>query len=91
MTTSSTFARLQLLIARMGGVDPAIVLPVARLRGYAIDSLRVYELVMVLEEEFAIQLDLAELAPVITVADLVDFVDARLGHDSMSAYGHTDA
>lgn len=76
MTMPSTFDRVRRLIAELGEIDPADVSLVAKLRGFGIDSLRVFDLVMALEEEFAIQIELPDLEKVRTVADLVASVDA---------------
>jgi len=77
MNATSTFERLRLVISQMSGVEPAEVLPVSRLRGFAIDSLGAYELVTTLEAEFGIELDLEHLANVVTVENLSELVDLR--------------
>jgi acyl carrier protein len=75
MTPPSTFDRVRVLIAQLGEIDPADVSLPAKLRGFGIDSLRVFDLVMALEEAFAIQIELQDLEKIRTVADLVAGVD----------------
>jgi acyl carrier protein len=73
-----TFARLRHLIAEACAVSPDLVVPQARLRGYGIDSVRIMNLMLTIEETFGVHFDLEELDGVRTVGDLAAYVD-RLG------------
>jgi acyl carrier protein len=52
----------------------------ARLRGYGIDSVRVLELLMSIEEEFGIELKVDQMSQIGTVRDLVEHIDAQTAH-----------
>jgi acyl carrier protein len=92
MDAIPTSERIRRLIGQFAEVDPAEVVPAGRLRGYSVDSLRAFDLVMSLEDEFGIQIQIEDLQTVRTVGDLVGFVEARLeqrenyeGHDATAS------
>jgi len=57
-------------------VDPSSICDNARLLGFGIDSIRVIDLVMSIEEEFSIRLEPEQLFGVATVQDLAEHVNA---------------
>jgi acyl carrier protein len=56
-------------------VEPASIAENARLRGFGIDSIRVMELVLSIEEEFAIALDPEQVFGAATLRDLAAHID----------------
>jgi len=70
-----TIDRLRQLIAESCEIEPHGISETARLRGYGIDSVRVMDLMLSVEEEFAIQFRMEELESVLTVGDLATYVD----------------
>jgi acyl carrier protein len=69
--------RMRELIARVCEVEPDAVTLHARLRGYGIDSIRILDLLMSVEEEFAIELDVEQMMHVSTVQELVDYIERQ--------------
>jgi acyl carrier protein len=67
--------RIQQLISQVCLVDVSEVKRNARLMAFGIDSVRVIELMMSVEEEFQIQLEPAELNDISTVGQLADYVE----------------
>jgi acyl carrier protein len=78
-TANETLARLRVAIADACTVSPELVVPPARLRGYGIDSVRLMNLMLTIEEQFDVHFDLEELEHVRTVGDLVAYVDRLQG------------
>lgn len=73
----ATIDRIRSVIGRVCEVDPGEIASQARLRGYGIDSVRVIELLMSIEEEFGIELNLEQLGRLTTVRELVDYIDQQ--------------
>jgi acyl carrier protein len=71
----STVQRIRKVIGRFAEVDPAAVPMQARLRGYGVDSIRVIDLLISIEEEFGIDLDLEEMSRIATVQELAEYVN----------------
>jgi acyl carrier protein len=71
----STVDRMRGVIARVCEVEPGAISLQARLRGYGIDSIRILDLLISVEEEFAIELDVEQMANVSTVQELVDYIE----------------
>lgn len=69
------FDRIRLLISQVCAVDPGKVSKNARLLAFGIDSVRVLELLLSVEEEFEICLEPAELNDIATVGQLVSYVE----------------
>jgi acyl carrier protein len=72
----ATFDRIKNLISEMCAVDPAIINKNARLRGFGVDSVRVMELVLCIEDEFQIQLEREDLSEISTVGELADYINS---------------
>lgn len=70
----ATFDRIKHLIGEMCAVDPAIINKNARLRGFGVDSVRVMELVLCIEDEFQIRLEREDLSEISTVGELADYI-----------------
>jgi acyl carrier protein len=70
-----TIERLRHLIAESCAVLPELVVPQARLRGYGIDSVRIMDLMLTIEEQFAVRFNLEELDGVRTVGELAAYVE----------------
>lgn len=65
-------------IARKTGADPASLGPRARLVDLGLDSIKVMELVVELEQAFDLAVDQEELAELATLGDVADHVERRL-------------
>jgi acyl carrier protein len=72
---SETLAQLLPLIAEAADADAGDVKPEGRLRGYGIDSVRVVELVLSIEETFGVKVKNDDLARLQTVRDLAKYID----------------
>ena len=70
----ATFERLRSLISETCAVDPTTIGRNARLRGYGVDSIRVMELMLSIEDEFQIRLEREQLEDISTVGELADYV-----------------
>lgn len=75
---ADTFDRAVALIRRVAR-DPAVAIrPETRLvADLGLESVQVLELVCAVERGFGIAIDAEDAAPVVTVADLVDAIEAR--------------
>jgi acyl carrier protein len=62
-------------LAQICAVDPTRIVDNARLIEYGLDSLRSMELIVSLEEHFAIELPDQDIAYVRTVADLIRLIE----------------
>lgn len=82
---TDTLDRLRATIADACAISPDIVVPPARLRGYGIDSVRLMNLMLTIEEQFGVRFDLEQLEGVRTVADLVAYVDRLRGEADAAA------
>jgi len=58
-------------------VDEALVTPESAFKDLSLDSLDVVELVMAIEEEFAIEIPDAEADKIMTVKEAVDYITAH--------------
>jgi acyl carrier protein len=67
------------LIADAADQDAGEIKPEARLRGYGIDSVRVVELTVSIEETFGVRVKTQDLAGIHTVRDLARYIEERLG------------
>jgi acyl carrier protein len=76
--------RIRRLISQVCVVDVADVGKNARLLAFGIDSVRVIELMMCIEEEFHIQLEQVDLGEIATVKQLADHVE------NLTALQHTE-
>ena len=72
---SQSLAQLLPLIAEAADADIAEVKPDGRLRGYGIDSVRVVELVLSIEETFGVKVKNDDLARLQTVRELARYID----------------
>ena len=75
--------RLRDVIGRVSMVDPASISDNGRLLGFGIDSIRLIELVMNLEEEFSIKIEPEQLFGVSTVRELASHIEGltAMQHD----------
>lgn len=71
----TTLDRLQLLLAKDYALDPAALAPDAPLDALGMDSLALAELMFTIEDEFDIAIP-DDPAPLRTVGDVVDYIDA---------------
>lgn len=78
MAKEATLTQVIALLADASALDPKEVKPDGQLRGYGIDSARVIDLVVGIEETFGVTIDERELANLSTVRDLADLIE-RLG------------
>lgn len=67
---------IQNLIAKVCMVDRDTVSGNSRLLAFGIDSIRVFELMMDIEEDFEIQMQPEKLAAISTVKQLAEYVEA---------------
>jgi acyl carrier protein len=72
---TDTIARLRSLIAASCEISPDLVVPQARLRGYGIDSIRIMDLMLTIEEQFAVRFNVEELDGVRTVGELAAYIE----------------
>ena len=78
MAEGSTLQRLQSIIGEVCAISPASVGSAARLRGYGLDSVRIMELILVLESEFKVQFKVEEIGEIVTVGQLAEHIDQLL-------------
>jgi acyl carrier protein len=76
---SDTIAQLLPLIAEAADVDAGDIKVDGRLRGYGIDSVRVIELVLSIEETFGVKVQNDDLARLQTVRELARYIDEKKG------------
>jgi len=76
---SPTLNALLPLIAEAADADVAEIKADGRLRGYGIDSVRVVELVISIEEQFGVKVKNDDLARLQTVRDLAKYIDEHKG------------
>lgn len=79
MTSEATIKLVSRLVAEICEIDVKKVNPEGKLVGFGLDSVRVLDLIMAVEDELDIEISESdpELAKVQTVADLAALVDAR--------------
>jgi acyl carrier protein len=75
VSDTSIHGRLASLIARVCDLPPHIIDSHSRLLGFGLDSVRITELILLIEEEFGVVLRLQDLQDVQTVADLARLVE----------------
>ena len=77
--SSDTLEALRSLIAETCAVDRTIVRADGRLVGFGLDSVRLLDLILAIEERFDVSVNESdpELAAVQTVADLVSLIERR--------------
>jgi acyl carrier protein len=78
---SETLEAIAGFIADVCAVNRATVKPEGKLLAFGLDSIRLLDLIMAVEERYGLQLSESdpELASIETVRDLADLVDRRLG------------
>lgn len=70
--------KIQELVAEKLGVDASQVVPGASFKDdLGADSLDLFELVMSLEEEFDVEIPTDELEKMVTVQDVIDYIEAH--------------
>lgn len=70
--------KIQELVADKLGVDASQVVPGASFKDdLGADSLDLFELVMSLEEEFGVEIPTDELEKMVTVQDVIDYIEAH--------------
>jgi len=79
MADDSTIKTLSKLIADTCAIAVGTIKPEGKLVGYGLDSVRVLDLIMALEDEYDIEINETdpELAEIQTVAELAGLVDRR--------------
>lgn len=70
--------KMQELVAEKLGVDASQVVPSASFKeDLGADSLDLFELVMSLEEEFGVEIPTDELEKMVTVEDVINYIEAH--------------
>lgn len=70
--------KIQELVASGLGVDAASVLPETKFKeDLGADSLDLFELVMAFEEEFGVEIPTEDLEKMVTVKDVMDYIEAH--------------
>ena len=67
--------RVYSVISQVCSIDPAEVSHNAPLLAFGIDSVRLIELMLSIEEEFQINLEPAELSDIVTVGQLTEYLE----------------
>merc|ERR1712129_492012 len=70
-------ARILEVVKTFDKVDAALVTPAVAFKDLALDSLDVVEVVMAVEEEFAIEIPDAEADKILSVADAVEYISSH--------------
>lgn len=75
-----TLPKLKSLIAEICDVEEQTIVEKGKLVGYGLDSVRVLDLIMALEDEYGLEIDETdpELAEISTVKELADLVARRI-------------
>ena len=68
------FEKVRELVAAQLGIDEAVIKPESNLKA---DSLDLFELVMSLEDECSVTIPSEELEKILTVQDVVDYIEAN--------------
>jgi acyl carrier protein len=73
------FDSIRSLVVEICAVDKAVVTPQSKLVGFGLDSVRLLDLILAIEDRFGISINESdpELVAVQTVADLVSLVQRR--------------
>jgi acyl carrier protein len=82
MTAGSITARLAELIGEVCDVSPAIIDGHSRLLGFGLDSVRITELIVLIENDFGVALRIQDVTGVQTVEDLARRVERVAGRAS---------
>ena len=77
MARSDIVAKLAELITEVSDLEPGTVAAAGLLRSYDLDSVRVIDLVVAIEEAFDVTVRNEDLGALKTVADLADYVERR--------------
>ena len=72
------FEKVRELVAAQLGIDEAVIKPESNFReDLKADSLDLFELVMSLEDECSVTIPSEELEKILTVQDVVDYIEAN--------------
>ena len=72
------FEKVRELVAAQLGIDEAVIKPESNFKeDLKADSLDLFELVMSLEDECSVTIPSEELEKILTVQDLVDYIEAN--------------
>ena len=72
------FEKVRELVAAQLGIDEAVIKPESNFKeDLKADSLDLYELVMSLEDECSVTIPSEELEKILTVQDVVDYIEAN--------------
>lgn len=72
------FEKLRELVAAQLGIDEAVIKPESNFKeDLKADSLDLFELVMSLEDECSVTIPSEELEKILTVQDVVDYIEAN--------------
>ena len=72
------FEKIQELIAEGLGVDKELVVETASFKDdLQADSLDLFEMVMSLEEEFGVEIPSEDLSQIVTVGDVIKYIEAK--------------
>lgn len=72
------FEKVRELVAAQLGIDEAVIKPESNFKGdLKADSLDLFELVMSLEDECSVTIPSEELEKILTVQDVVDYIEAN--------------
>jgi acyl carrier protein len=77
MARPEILEKVRMLVAEASAVDVKQVKAEGKLRGFGIDSARVIDLIVGIEEELGVSVKESDLPSLQTVGDLADYVDAR--------------
>jgi acyl carrier protein len=77
MARPEVLEKVRMLVAEASAVDVKQVKAEGKLRGFGIDSARVIDLIVGIEEELGVSVKESDLPSLQTVGDLADYVDAR--------------
>jgi acyl carrier protein len=80
-SADDTLETVKRFIADVCAVDLAVVQPAGKLLAYGLDSVRLLDLILAVEDRYGLEIGDSdpELATVETVADLAAFIDRRRG------------
>jgi acyl carrier protein len=80
---SETLETVKRFIADVCAVEAATVQPGGKLLAYGLDSVRLLDLIVAVEDRYGLEIGDSdpELASVETVADLAELIDRRRGED----------
>lgn len=74
-----TFQRLQIIVGKQLGINPTIIKPESDfIKELGADSLDVVELVMIIEDEFEIEIEDQIASRITTVQDALDYIEKKI-------------